>query len=48
MIFQDSTLRDIAVTKPPNLQQLAEVRGVGAVKLERYGQAMLTVVSTNG
>jgi len=27
---------------------LAEVQGVGAIKLERYGQAMLEAVSTNG
>ena len=48
VIFHDSTLRNIAAMKPQNLQQLAEVQGVGAVKLERYGQAMLAALSTNG
>ena len=48
VIFHDSTLREIAATMPRNLAELAEVQGVGAVKLERYGQAMLEAVSTNG
>ena len=48
VIFHDSTLREIAATKPRNLNELAEVQGVGAVKLQRYGQAMLDALSTNG
>ena len=48
VIFHDSTLREIAAAKPENLQQMAQVQGVGAVKLERYGQAMLDALSTNG
>jgi ATP-dependent DNA helicase RecQ len=48
VIFHDSTLREIAATKPRNLSELAEVQGVGTVKLERYGQAMLDALSTNG
>jgi ATP-dependent DNA helicase RecQ len=48
VIFHDSTLREIASRKPRDLNELAEVQGVGAVKLERYGQAMLDVLSTNG
>ena len=48
VIFHDSTLREIAATKPRNLSELAEVQGVGAVKLERYGNAMLAALSTNG
>jgi len=27
---------------------LSKVQGVGAVKLERYGEAMLAALSTNG
>ena len=41
VIFHDSTLRDIASRKPRDLRELAEVQGIGAVKLERYGEAML-------
>src|SRR3954466_10710551 len=48
VIFHDSTLREIAARKPRNLNELSEVQGVGAVKLERYGEAMLAVLSTNG
>src|SRR5215218_8265743 len=46
--FHDSTLREIAARKPRSLRELGEVQGVGAVKLERYGEAMLTALSTNG
>ena len=45
VIFHDSTLREIAACKPRSLSELGEVQGVGAVKLERYGQAMLDVLS---
>ncbi len=48
VIFHDSTLREIASRKPSNLNELAQVQGVGAVKLERYGEAMLAALSTNG
>lgn len=48
VVFHDSTLREIAARKPRNLKELAQVQGVGAVKLERYGEAMLDVLSTNG
>ena len=48
VIFHDSTLREIAERKPRSLHELGEVQGVGAVKLERYGDAMLAALSTNG
>jgi ATP-dependent DNA helicase RecQ len=48
VIFHDSTLREIAERKPRNLIELGQVQGVGAVKLERYGEAMLAALSTNG
>jgi ATP-dependent DNA helicase RecQ len=48
VIFHDSTLREIAANKPRNLNELGQVQGVGAVKLERYGEAMLAALSTNG
>ena len=48
VIFHDSTLREIAAVKPRTLNELSMVQGVGAVKLERYGEAMLAVLSTNG
>jgi len=48
VIFHDSTLREIAASKPRDLNALSKVQGVGAVKLERYGEAMLAALSTNG
>jgi ATP-dependent DNA helicase RecQ len=48
VIFHDSTLREIAAKKPKSLNELSSVQGVGAVKLERYGEAMLLALSTNG
>jgi ATP-dependent DNA helicase RecQ len=45
VIFHDSTLREIAERKPGNLRELGEVQGVGATKLERYGEAMLAVLA---
>ena len=44
VIFHDSVLREIAATRPATLARLGELRGVGASKLERYGQAVLATV----
>ena len=46
VIFHDSTLREIAAAKPNDLNALSRVQGVGTVKLERYGAAMLEALST--
>ena len=48
VVFHDSTLREIAARKPRSLHELAEVQGVGAAKLERYGEAMLAALATDG
>ncbi|MCQ8277909.1 DNA helicase RecQ [Acetobacteraceae bacterium KSS8] len=44
LIFGDATLRDIAADHPDTLAELAEIKGVGASKLERYGDAVLEVL----
>ena len=44
VIFHDSTLREMAALRPSSLAALAEVPGVGAAKLERYGAAFLDVL----
>ncbi|MCX7931593.1 MAG: DNA helicase RecQ [Rhodovarius sp.] len=44
VIFHDRTLAEIAARRPRNLEALAEVPGVGASKLERYGPAVLAVL----
>ncbi|HEU0283710.1 MAG TPA: RQC domain-containing protein, partial [Sphingomicrobium sp.] len=45
VIFHDSTLREIAQSRPRSLGELGTVQGVGAVKLARYGEAMLAAVA---
>ncbi|GAA4750325.1 DNA helicase RecQ [Sphingomonas daechungensis] len=45
VIFHDSTLREIAASRPRSLGELGTVQGVGAVKLARYGEAMLAAVA---
>jgi ATP-dependent DNA helicase RecQ len=45
VIFHDSTLREIAARKPHSLSELGEVQGVGAVKLQRYGKAILAALN---
>jgi ATP-dependent DNA helicase RecQ len=44
VIFHDSTLREMAALRPTSLAALAEVPGVGAAKLERYGPAFIQVI----
>ncbi len=41
VIFHDTTLFDMLERRPENLDQLAEVSGVGAAKLEKYGDVFL-------
>jgi ATP-dependent DNA helicase RecQ len=40
-VFHDSTLRELARVRPQTLDQLRAISGIGATKLERYGQALL-------
>jgi ATP-dependent DNA helicase RecQ len=44
VVFHDSTLRGIAAARPRSLADLARIEGVGEVKLQRYGTAMLEAV----
>jgi len=44
LIFSDATLRDIAADEPEDLGSLAEVKGVGSSKLERYGDSVLEIL----
>ncbi len=46
VIFHDSTLRGIALHHPDTLDALAGITGVGAGKLERYGEEVLQVLAT--
>jgi ATP-dependent DNA helicase RecQ len=48
VIFADRTLIDMAARRPKDLAELADVHGVGAAKLKKYGEAFLAVVSGAG
>ena len=41
VIFQNATLREIAIARPDSLSALSRVSGVGAKKLESYGRLIL-------
>ena len=43
-VFSDQTLRSIAVVHPEKLLELRPIRGIGKVKLEEYGPAVLAVI----
>ncbi|HEY1889828.1 MAG TPA: DNA helicase RecQ [Steroidobacteraceae bacterium] len=45
-VFHDSTLEEIARRRPGSIGELRDASGVGAIKLERYGAAVLEVVQT--
>ncbi len=44
VIFHDSVLRDMTGFKPRSLTALAELPGIGAAKLEKYGDLFLMVI----
>jgi len=44
MIFHDSTLTDMVIQRPRTLKDFAQLSGVGATKLENYGQSFLDVL----
>ncbi len=43
-VFHDATLQEIARRLPATLDGLREISGIGATKLERYGQPLLRIV----
>ncbi|MFZ1910674.1 MAG: HRDC domain-containing protein, partial [Burkholderiales bacterium] len=45
VILHDSTLAEIARARPRDLATLAGLGGIGAKKLERYGDALLQVIN---
>lgn len=45
VVFTDATLLAIAEARPATLSELAKISGVGATKLDRYGEAVLAIVS---
>jgi ATP-dependent DNA helicase RecQ len=44
VVFPDRTLAEMAVRRPRNEQALGQIRGVGPVKIEKYGERFLDVL----
>ncbi|MHA7191685.1 ATP-dependent DNA helicase UvrD2 [Arthrobacter sp. MDT2-16] len=47
VVFTDATLVAIAEARPQTLEELGGLAGVGSAKLERYGDAVLGIISDN-
>jgi ATP-dependent DNA helicase RecQ len=47
VIFHDSTLMQLVMQQPQSREQLAQIGGIGAQKLERYGAALLDVLRSH-
>ncbi len=45
VILHDATLREIAARRPATLAELGEISGLGTMKLEAYGEAVLGLVA---
>jgi ATP-dependent DNA helicase RecQ len=45
VIFHDAVLRDIAAVRPVTVEELGQIKGVGASKMQRYGAAVLEILS---
>ncbi|KQO03994.1 ATP-dependent DNA helicase [Arthrobacter sp. Leaf234] len=45
VVFTDATLIAIAEARPQTLDELGELAGIGSSKLERYGEAVLEIIS---
>ena len=44
VVFHDATLREMAAAKPNDRQAMSEITGVGARKLDAFGDAFLAVI----
>ena len=47
VIFHDATLMEMVRERPSDLDELGTLQGVGARKLERYGEYFLDVILTH-
>ena len=47
VVFHDSALMEMSAIKPKTLEALRSVKGVGELKLVRYGPAFLEAIAAN-
>ncbi|MEP5718642.1 MAG: HRDC domain-containing protein, partial [Alphaproteobacteria bacterium] len=45
VVFSDATLREMCLSRPATLEQMADINGVGPKKLEEYGLMFLERLS---
>ncbi|MEM7718238.1 MAG: RecQ family ATP-dependent DNA helicase, partial [Pseudomonadota bacterium] len=45
VIFPDRTLIEMAETRPITMDEMSRINGIGAKKLERYGQTFLAIIT---
>ncbi len=48
IVFGDATLRGVAQARPTVIRELDGISGIGAKKLEAYGEKLLAVVAEHG
>jgi DNA helicase-2/ATP-dependent DNA helicase PcrA len=48
VVFSDAHLEGIATALPTTLRELARCKGIGPVKLEKYGDEVLSVLEGAG
>ena len=48
VVFTDATLTAIAEQRPSDTSALVAIPGIGANKLDRYGEAVLALVAEGG
>jgi ATP-dependent DNA helicase RecQ len=47
VIFHDKTLLEMVAEQPMSLAEMAQINGVGEHKLDRFGEAFLSVIQTH-
>ena len=48
VVFHDATLVEIVRDRPDTLAALGRITGIGAAKLERYGDEVIRIVTEHG
>ena len=44
VLFSDDSLEDMVLKKPTNLDEFSEIRGVGQLKLDKYGKVFVALI----
>ena len=47
VVFSDATLRDMCRVQPTTLDEMLDVKGIGEMKLNKYGQEFLNCINTH-